>query len=118
MNADFPEPTTAEFGNNRPNGDNSVRVTDNKSGMNFLVGARGFIGVEYFFAPKISIGGEFGYMVSWRTQLRALETRQQWDPGLNAIRETKIDSFNNGGQTSIGVGLDNLSGSINLLFYF
>ncbi|MEJ0030541.1 MAG: hypothetical protein WDO15_09285 [Bacteroidota bacterium] len=47
-----------------------ARVTEDKQGMNFLVGARGFIGVEYFIIPKISLGGEFGYMVGWQTQRR------------------------------------------------
>ena len=121
--ADFPDPTTTNFsftgfGNNLPAGDGSVRVIDNKSGMNFLVGARGFIGVEYFFAPKMSIGGEFGYMIAYQTQRRALTTTETYDFSTNSVRETKEDSYINNGTTTLGIGLDNLNGSINLLFYF
>jgi hypothetical protein len=74
--------------------------------------------VEYFFAPKISIGGEFGYMVAWRSQLRRLIVRETFDPATNSPRQVNEDSFIGDGTTSIGLGLDNLSGSINLLFYF
>jgi hypothetical protein len=115
---DFQTPTSfTGFGGNLSAG-GSVRQTENKAGGNFLVGARGFIGVEYFFAPKISIGGEFGYMVAFQTQGRGLVTTQTWDAANNNVRETKTDVFNSGGLTNIGIGIDNLSGSINLLFYF
>ena len=32
-----------------------------KQGTQFAFGARGFVGVDYFIAPKISIGSEFGW---------------------------------------------------------
>jgi len=38
-----------------------ARATEVKSGVGFLFGVRGFVGAEYFVAPKISIGGEFGW---------------------------------------------------------
>lgn len=126
MSADFNAPITNDF-DNYGYGDNilggneaaaSVRVVEDKSGSNFLVGARGFIGVEYFFAPKISIGGEFGYMLGFQTQRRATITAETWDAASVNTREIKIDEYRNGGVTSMGIGLDNLSGSINLLFYF
>ncbi len=121
MTADFTEPETHDFGDNIVATDGSARLTDNKTGSNFLVGARGFIGVEYFFAPKMSIGGEFGYMVAFRQMGRGLATVESWDFDNNTKRETKVDSYNgpnDQGFSSIGVGLDNLTGSINLLFYF
>jgi hypothetical protein len=67
----------------------------------------------------MSIGGEFGYMVAWQTQRRGLTTTETFDSGTNSVRQTKTDFFNGGeGPTTIGIGIDNLSGSINLLFYF
>lgn len=121
---DFTAPTSTEFNTpgfstNLPDGDGSVRVVEEKVGMSFLVGARGFIGVEYFFAPKISIGGEFGYMLAYQTQRRNLRTTETFDTGTNSIRQTKIDEYPGGlGTQSLGIGIDNLSGSINLMFYF
>lgn len=37
------------------------RELSNKSGLNFSLGLRAFIGAEYFIIPKLSIGGEFGW---------------------------------------------------------
>jgi hypothetical protein len=37
------------------------RITDVKSGATFSFGVRGFVGVEYFVLPKMSLGGEFGW---------------------------------------------------------
>ena len=113
MNADFPDPNSTDFNGNIIG---STRITENKSGGSFLLGARGFIGVEYFFAPKISIGGEFGYMLAFRKQGRGLLTAETWDG--NAVRTTKVDVYNDNGLQNVGIGIDNLSGSINLMFYF
>lgn len=38
-----------------------ARITERKNGTTFAFGIRGFIGVEYFILPKISLGGEFGW---------------------------------------------------------
>jgi len=39
----------------------SSRVLTSKNGSTITFGLRGFIGAEYFFAAKMSIGGEFGF---------------------------------------------------------
>jgi hypothetical protein len=36
-------------------------ILESKAGSTFGLGIRGFVGVEYFVLPKISIGGEFGW---------------------------------------------------------
>jgi hypothetical protein len=41
-----------------------ARVITRKSGLGFSVGARVFIGAEYFLLPKMSLGGEFGYSIA------------------------------------------------------
>jgi hypothetical protein len=37
------------------------RLLEHKGGTSFGIGLGGFVGVEYFFAPQISIGGELGF---------------------------------------------------------
>lgn len=123
---DFTTPQTYSFGNNVIAGAfvgsntflASSRKTEQKSAPSFLVGARGFIGVEYFFAPRMSIGGEFGYMLAFRNDSKTTFTTEQWDAATNSVVTSKNDQLGNGGLTSVGIGLDNLSGSINLLLYF
>jgi hypothetical protein len=120
ISADFTSPTTNNFGNNfngfTSDGDR-IRTTNRKAGSSLMIGARGFVGVEYFFAPRLSIGGEFGYMIAVRSNGRTLTETEQWSNNTNSVINTKIDSYTSG-PTTIGVGLDNLNGSINLLFYF
>jgi len=45
---------------------NAARVLKNKSGMTFGIGVRGFIGVEYFILPKISVGAEYGWGIGYQ----------------------------------------------------
>lgn len=121
MNLEFNAPITNNFGNNILAGSTaatSSRKTEEKFGTSFLVGARGFVGVEYFFAPKMSIGGEFGYMIGYRTIGKTYITSESWDSAAGAVRTIKTERYDNGGFQSLGIGLDNLNGTINLMFYF
>ncbi len=54
---------TSNLGASIPNiaGVTGYRKLSEKSGGQFGLGVRAFIGAEYFFMPKISIGGEFGW---------------------------------------------------------
>jgi hypothetical protein len=115
-------PLTTSLGNNNivagvaPRAD--IRKVTEKTGTNFGLGARGFVGVEYFFAPKISLGGEFGYTLGYKYQAKGSVTTEQWESITNKVVTVKQEVYNNGGFKSFGLGLDNLGGSINLLFYF
>ena len=57
-----------------------TRTIDVQGGASFSVGAKGFAGFEYFFAPKFSIGGELGYSTNFNTAPNG---------------ETKIETFFN-----------------------
>lgn len=54
---------TTDFGGNISNtpGEYVTRTLSNKQSMTTAFGVRGFVGVEYFVFPKISLGGEFGW---------------------------------------------------------
>ncbi|MFM9028918.1 MAG: hypothetical protein ACKOQ6_13150, partial [Bacteroidota bacterium] len=78
---------------------------EDKSGSTFGLGIRGFIGAEYFFAPKMSFGGEFG-----------------WGLGITSTSETETTvngtSTKDGGSSGFGIDTDNAGGSISLNLYF
>jgi hypothetical protein len=121
MSADFNAPITNNFGSNILQGSTAAAVqrkTEEKFGSILSLAARGFIGVEFFIGPKISLGGEFGYSVAFNTASRGLITSERWNPSTNSVLVTETDINNNGYFTFVGTSLDNLSGSINLLFYF
>jgi hypothetical protein len=54
------------------------RLLNSKTGS-FGLGLRGFAGVEYFFAPKISIGAEFGWGLGMMSSGRGKSTIETWD---------------------------------------
>jgi len=62
------------------------RVLSDKSGMAITFGIRGFVGVEYFVAPKISIGAEFGWGLGMVTTPRGKVETETWgvEPGSAA----------------------------------
>jgi len=82
------------------------QLTD-KDGSTFEFGVRGFIGVEYFFAPKMSLGGEFGWGLGLASKGNGEATYQ------GASSPTKTNS-----QSAFGIDTDNAGGAINLNFYF
>lgn len=120
----------------------TARVTRNLSVRergNFRLGLRGFIGVEYFFAPKISVGAEYGwgYALNWRRgQTLVREVYQNGQNGPTVFneeisldsRETQkgfsVDNNSNNGFSMtnlVNAGQSNLiggSGAITLMFHF
>ena len=74
---------------------NTARITTWKSGMGFAFGVRGFVGAEYFVAPKISIGGEFGWGLGF---------------GLSGKSTTSIEAVGNNGTDNV-VGTQETKGN-------
>ncbi|MDP2175920.1 MAG: hypothetical protein Q8K70_08430 [Bacteroidota bacterium] len=113
MNIDFPTPLTYNYGNALS------RPLESKNGTSFAFGARGFIGVEYFFAPKISIGGEIGYTIGLQTNSRKTTyVEERFNPETLQAERVVMKSSRNGGLSYSGMGLDNTSSSLSLNFYF
>lgn len=115
------------FNNNYTNADGSLVVADrllkNSSGNAFVFGVRGFVGVEYFVAPKISIGAEFGWGFGLVTEPRGSATHEIWNPDNLAGEEETVKGFqssiSNGFQVDDGSS-STLGGSaaLSLLFHF
>ncbi len=103
---------------------NPGRYTEMKSST-MMVGLRGFIGVEYFIFPKISLGAEYGWglgMVSTKTS-SAWESRGFNSSGnlatasltdSNKSNRFAVDSDIQNGMTGVTGG----SGSLNIIFHF
>ncbi|MFN5345818.1 MAG: hypothetical protein ACK5B3_01225, partial [Bacteroidota bacterium] len=80
-----------------------------KAGSTFNLGIRGFIGVEYFFAPKMSLSGEFGWGLGL-SSTGASETTVTFAGTTTTTTGGKSSSF--------GLDTDNAGAAINLNFYF
>lgn len=99
------------------------RLLKNKSGNALVLGLRGFVGVEYFVAPKISIAAEFGWGFGVVTEPRGSVTHEVWNPVNLAGEEETVKGFqssvSNGFQVDDGFS-STLGGSaaLSLLFHF
>jgi hypothetical protein len=93
------------------------RIINDFADKGLFIGARGFLGVEFFVGPKISLGGEFGYALIYEWDQNRTVEYQYWNSESQEVstfvRESVSDGIDN-----ISIGTDNLDGSINLFFYF
>lgn len=118
MSVDFAAPlSTSDFGTGA-SANMTVRPRENFSGTSMLFGARAFAGVEYFVAPKISLGGEIGYTLGFSTNGKGYVSTEQWYSGNNTVANVTRDTYANRGLRSFGAGLDNVNAGLNLHFYF
>jgi hypothetical protein len=104
--------TWYDFGGEGYNPGTTPRPLKESDGLMFGLGVRAFVGVEYFFAPKISIGGEFGWGIGFMAQGKGKAETEVW---TTAVETTE---FETAGGSMFHLDTDNLGGSINLLFYF
>ncbi len=111
-----------------------ARATKVKTGGNIGVGLRGFIGVEYFILPKISLGGEFGWGIGYQVSTKDKSTWEAEGTGTapGATQEVKTvevkDKVNGGSKfvldtdrnaaNSATYNLIGGSGTLRLNFYF
>jgi len=91
------------------------RIVKAKTGASQAFGVRAFVGVEYFIAPKISLGGEFNWGVALQNFGPQEVTYEAWESASSKVVHHTISS-KNGGSFNINTG--NVGGMVNLLFYF
>lgn len=106
---------TFTYGNALSTDNPASRKTSEKAGMGFNLGARGFIGAEYFFAPKMSIGAEFGWGLGFGVAGEGEEVSEEFDFTNSSVKKTTKKL---GGGSGFGMDVDNAGGSINLAIYF
>lgn len=113
-----PNPTGGGLQNSNtgaPNPAFGQRLLKTSLGSAFGVGAQAFIGAEYYFAPKMSIGGEFYWGLTYTRNPVASETWEALEPTTGEVTEYVSNSV---GGSVFNAGLSNLGGAINLFLYF
>jgi hypothetical protein len=106
--------------------DGTSRVTESETGGGFGFGIDGFVGVEYFFAPKMSVSAEYnwGIMIS-SSKEGTTTTESTYNPVTGsqavAIRTTESNSLV-GKRSDFGVRNGDIgtssTGNVVLHFYF
>ncbi len=106
----------------------SIRLLENKSGLVFGIGVRGFVGAEYFFLPKISLGLEYGWGLGFQSTGagRAIEQKIDGSPAVVGSVYTPtpssskfgFDNDMNNGKILGFRGANNGNASLKLTFVF
>lgn len=107
----------------------SSRNLSTKSGTSILFGVRGFVGVEYFVLPKISIGAEFGWGLGYSYTPRGTIELENWgvEPTSTAtapyqyVEETKGPVKSSGFGFGVDSGISQAlmpSAALTMLFHF
>lgn len=96
--------------------DGTPRPLFEKTYASVGIGATGFFGLEYFIAPKISLGGEMGLRFMYLNNTSSKTKTEEWNVTDNAVqeRQTTIDQ---GGAFDVHVKF-NSNGVLFLMFYF
>ena len=106
-------PTSHDFGTNLPA--YGYRVNNVTLGNTIGGGLRGFIGADFFFAPKISIGGEFNWGVQYTKTGEGYGITENWDAPSGTINEDKV-KVDGGSDFNLSTG--NLGGALYLMLHF
>ncbi|PIB35416.1 hypothetical protein BFP72_08410 [Reichenbachiella sp. 5M10] len=100
-------------GTNTPS--QGYRNSELKYSSNWGAGVQGFIGVEVFVFPKISLGGMFTWAVTYTNQGPEYVSEEAWDAQASKVEEYTVAS-DNGYDLNAGIG--NMGGQVSLNFYF
>ena len=106
-------PTTWDF-NAGAAGNPASRVLERRGGLGYEASVGGFVGVEYFFAPKMSIGGELGVSISGANNPIGKQKYQKVDGGAVKELENRIGQAGNANFHF----MTNVGGSLFLMFHF
>jgi len=110
-----PAPTTTTDFANGVSAAQGERLVSTNNGAGFGFGVRPFVGLEYFFAPKISVGAEFGWGLNYQVTGDGESKFESFEAASgNVITRTQVQSGNNG----FNVDTDNFNGALFLMFYF
>jgi hypothetical protein len=85
------------------------RTLSSKSGMTFGLGVRGFVGVEYFFLPKMSLGAEYGYGLGLARTGQSSSEVETWNSSNSTVSKEEIESGSK--SSSISLDFDNVGGN-------
>ncbi len=97
---------------------NNERIINDQSTGNITLGVRGFLGVEYFFAPKVCVGTEFGLLASKTWSRDIVETLEYWDVTDNELKTKEDRRSINAGRRDFTLSTDNFNNSLYLMIFF
>lgn len=92
------------------------RVTKQKGASDVFYGATGSAGIEWFVAPKISLGAEVNLCIYGLSSGQQYQESEGWNTSTQTV-ETRYD-LSSPGNTAFRLGTENIGGSLYMSFYF
>lgn len=94
---------------------NTARITERKNGTDITLNLGAFVGAEYFFLPKISVGGEFGWGLGFVKNGKT-ETTTESIGGTTPTVGTQIIEGDKAG--AFGFDTGNFGGKVYMMLHF
>jgi hypothetical protein len=94
---------------------NGSRISSINAGTTLGLGARAFVGVEYFIAAKISISAEYGWGIMFNSIGTGETVSETYDGTSGATSDVITET---GSNSSFLIDTDNSNGAIKVLFHF
>lgn len=82
------------------------------------IGVRAFAGIEYYIAPKICFGTEFGWGLLGGFNGEGSVITESWDPTANGTGAIIQNETTSGKGRTFALDTDNFGGSLYFMFYF
>lgn len=115
VNVDPDDAFTGAFNTTTDTYGNAARITERKNGADITFNLGAFVGAEYFFLPKVSVGGEFGWGLGF-VKAGKTETTTESIGGTTPAVGTQVIEGNKAG----GFGFDtgNFGGTLYMMLHF
>lgn len=110
-----PNPSTSDFYGNTYNPAARV-IEEYTSRPCYHAGLVGIVGVEWFFAPKVSLGAEVSVHAAYKYNQQSYKISEEYNAAKAAIEQRTDLSQPPYGAFSFGT--ENLGGALNISFYF
>ena len=96
------------------------RVLEDKPGGTFGLSLGGFIGVEIFVFPKVSIAAEYAWGMAMSSTGDGTMKTEEWGlTNTSATANSKIEhEYATGGNSGFGIDTDNNGGQLSIMFHF
>jgi hypothetical protein len=108
-----------DFGSNVDYQGNAGERVLEVAGGSFQFGLRGFIGVEWFLAPKVSVAAEYGWGLAMTSTGDTETDTEQYTIATGGTDYTNVQRKHiTGGGSSFGIDTDNNGGQIAIFFHF
>lgn len=95
---------------------NNSRLLQQNDGRSWTYGVGGFVGVEYYIAPKIAIGCEMSLNLLWTTEGKSLQKSERFNPDFYRVEENV--RWSEPGGSAFHFGTENIGTSLYVAFSF